>query len=208
MSGKMSLMDISSANIDQIMHLAAQEAQEAREDAEDEEEIVSLRRHDNADFQPDRDPENFTRQKLWTTDYTLELKQENDNIIEALDISEDGKSFLAEMIRYVGAKDYKFGNLNAPMMNDVIRDFKMNWVKGMAMLPRSDRRNPIFGIVLRFLQSTLRTEISRAMGPERLDIISRTYFMNKNQSHYYKDGTFVQPPSSGFSLFNRKQGEQ
>lgn len=200
-------MEIASANMEQLVQQEAKDIAEEREDAEDMQEIVSLRRHDNTDFQPDRDPENFTRQKLWTTDYTLELIEKDKDIIEALDLSEDGKSFLKEMIRYVGAKDYKFGNLNAPMMNDVIRDFKMNWVKGMAILPRSDRRNPIFGIVLRFLSSTLKTEISRAMGPERLDIISRTYFMQKNQSHYYKDDTFTPPQSGGFNIFNRNKGE-
>jgi hypothetical protein len=196
----MSVKEIADVNVEQMAALIVQEQEEEREDQED---IVSLRRRDNANFEPDKDPENFTREKLWTTDYTLELTNTEKDIIKELDLSEDGKSFLKEMIRYVGAKDYKFGNLNPSMMNDVIRDFRMNWVKGMAMLPRSDRRNPIFSIVLRFLQSTLRTEISRAMGPERLDIISRTYFMQKSNMHRYKDDTFIQPQTSGFSLFNR-----
>jgi hypothetical protein len=204
MSGKMSIQDIANANVEQMAALAIQEQDEEREDQED---IVSLRRRDNANFEPDKDPENFTREKLWTTDYTIELTNTEKDIIKELDLSEDGKSFLKEMIRYVGAKDYKFGNLNAGMMNDVIRDFRMNWVKGMAMLPRSDRRNPIFSIVLRFLQSTLRTEISRAMGPERLDIISRTYFMQKQQMHTYKDETFTPPQSSGFNFLRRNNGE-
>jgi hypothetical protein len=155
----------------------------------EDDDSINLRRKDGSSFNPREDPQSYLIERLFTTDYPLELLNEDDSILDELDLSDQGKLFLKQMILYVKTKDAKFGNLDNAVMNDIFSIFKINWVKGFSMLPRSDQRNQIFSMVLRFLEATLKTELTRASGPERLDILSRTIFVNKHQSQHYSENT-------------------